>query len=296
MDLLRLPSVTRLATLSLLTLTFAQNNINTTDINSDQSALNFDSNAPINATGSLNLHWTALMMDPARNDWTFTLTYNETRNQNGTTHRWESYMSVPEISEAKACTFMLAGLNKTSASAQRNGCDGVLDDVCTDVLRGISWSGDRCSFPFPDSEYSDRVLQACGVEILERNVCYNTYPIDFSKSTCSRSHPPGSSSPENWRTFGMTGMPIDWVNVNSDRNTSDFTWYDTFVKQTVPFVVAMEFLGGIAETQVLCVAPKNIAEGSRVPAQKSMASERWRPTSWMATAAALYASTVVMLT
>jgi hypothetical protein len=68
---------------------------------------------------------------------------------------------------------------------------------------------------------------------------------------------------------------------NVDSNASDFTWYDLYVRQTIPFVVSAQFSGGISETQVLCVAPKEIAEGGRVPEQSSAASPAWRGLSWV---------------
>ena len=321
MDILRLPSISRLATLSLLLArTFAQANTNATDPNSDPCRVDFDPDAPVNATGSLNIHWNALMMDPTQNDWTFTLTYNETRDSNGTVHRWESYISVPDASEANLCTFMLAGLNRTSSSTQRNGCDGVIDDACTSVLREIINVGgeSQCSWPTPAMEFTDRLRQACGAEILDTSMrtyrqyiqrprpinpkiimTMRTVPVKFANSTedtrCSHASPPGSTSPENYRTFSTAELAWDRVNVNSDRNTSDFTWYDTYVRQTVPIVVAAEFLGGIAETQVLCVAPKEFAEGSRVPVRKSAASEKRLPTSWMSVGTVFIISVVIIL-
>lgn len=166
MDILQLPSFTRLAVLSLLLVsTHAQKN-KTTNLDQGPCSVDFDPNAPVNATGSRNIHWSALMMDPAQNDWTFTLTYNETRDSNGTVHRWESYISAAEESEAKACTFMLAGLNRTSSSDKHGGCDGVISDACTTILRDIIYLGGDCSWPEPIDEFSERMRQACGTDIL----------------------------------------------------------------------------------------------------------------------------------
>lgn len=166
MDILRLPYFTRLAILSLLLVpTCAQNS--TTNSSQGSCSSDFDPNAPVNATGSRNIHWSALMMDPTRNDWTFTLTYNETRDSNGTVHRWDSFISASEESEAKACTFMLGGLNKTSSSTTKHGgCDGVIDEACTSILREIIYLGGDCSWPEPNDEYFERLRQSCGTDIL----------------------------------------------------------------------------------------------------------------------------------
>ncbi len=292
MDLLRLPSYTRLAIVSLLLASsYAQDN--TTDSDQDSCRIDFDPRAPVNATGSLNIHWSALMMDPSQNDWTLTLTYNETRGSNGTIHRWESYISAPGESEAKACTFMLAALNKTSSSTKREGCDGVIDDACTTVLRETIYLGNDCSWPEPIDEYAERLRQVCGADILSSGMrtyrkcklqCYLARstdmlttilaPVEIGNSTdsCSHSNPPGSSPRDNYQTFQLASQVLDSTNWNSDRNASDFTWYDVHAKQTVPIVVAAEFLGGIAETHVVCVAPNEIAKGSRIPVQRSAAS------------------------
>lgn len=115
------------------------------------------------------------MMDPTRNDWTVTLTYNETRDSTGTVHRWESFISASEESEAKACTFMFAGLNKTSSSTTKHGgCDGVIDDACTSVLREMMYLGGDCSWPEPADEYSERLRQACGANILNTGMGTNS--------------------------------------------------------------------------------------------------------------------------
>ena len=61
-----------------------------------------------------------------------------------------------------------------------------------------------------------------------------------------------------------------------DRNASDFTWYDLYVRQTIPFVLSAQFSEGISETQVLCVAPKDVVVGGRMPAERSAASLTWQ--------------------
>lgn len=164
----------------LLSQTFAQNdttiadgnNRTTPDLNLCSSHLgDFNPNAPVNSTGSVNIHWDALMMDPARNDWTFTLTYNETRNQSEpntiskTMHYLQGYISAPNVGDVRTCVLMFGGLNSTSSSGQRNGCDGVLDDSCASVLRNITFNGD-CDPSTPQQEWISMIEESCGAEIL----------------------------------------------------------------------------------------------------------------------------------
>lgn len=80
-----------------------------------------------------------------------------------------------------------------------------------------------------------------------------------------------------------------------DSDPSSFTWYDTYVRQTIPFLVTTNFLGGVTETQVVCVAPKEVVEGGRVPAQTSAAELSWRSSSWAAVAVFMAASAVSTL-
>ncbi|UPX13501.1 uncharacterized protein EKO05_0004007 [Ascochyta rabiei] len=299
MDILRWPPVIRLATLSLLLSPASAQNDTTTFDGTNKTQLDLgrcpwliegelSPNASVNSTGSVNLHWNALMMDPSQNDWTFTLTYNETRTQSAPTiHYLQSYVSAPESSDAKTCVTMFSGLNATSSSGGRNGCDGVLDETCTKALQKISYS-ERCTLPRPTEEILGRIREACGSDISNGGPVTTGTPQDFSNKTCSISHPPGSTSPDNFRTWSAMGQGIDLNHI--DQNASDFTWYDLHVRQTVPFVISADFAGGVAETQVVCVAPREIVGRSRVPAEKSRACRRGPFSSWWTMGAAVFAS------
>lgn len=82
----------------------------------------------------------------------------------------------------------------------------------------------------------------------------------------------------------------------ADTNASDFMWYDRYIQQTVPFIVNAQFSGGISETQLVCVAPNEVVEGGRVPAQISAASiNRW-DSGWIAIYVALTVSIVAIAT
>lgn len=194
METLRLPTFARLATFALLlSPVFAQNDTaaskNNTAANPNRCPLNVNRdsspNAPINSTGSVNLHWNALMMDPARNDWIFTLTYNETRSRQApyirfdTQHYLQAYISAPEASEAHTCIYMFGSLNTTSASNQRNGCDGVLDVGCLSFLSDATYST-GCSLPNPRAEWLDNLREVCGADVassLSSTSKYATLPV-----------------------------------------------------------------------------------------------------------------------
>lgn len=69
-----------------------------------------------------------------------------------------------------------------------------------------------------------------------------------------------------------------------DTDLSSFAWYDLHVRQTVPFLVTANF-GGVTEAQVVCVAPDQVVEGGREPAQRSGAACGWPNSIWTMIAA-----------
>ncbi|KAF1933837.1 uncharacterized protein M421DRAFT_414891 [Didymella exigua CBS 183.55] len=300
---LRLPTFTRLATfMLLLSPIFAQNDPVISNSNATTTPTScplhihqdFNPDAPINSTGSVNMHWNALMMDPARNDWIFTLMYNETRNRQAphvvfdTQHKLQSYISAPEASEAQACIHMFGGLNATSSSSELNGCDGVLDDACFNFLGNATFSS-GCSLPEPRLKWLEDLREVCGTDVAT-SLASTSNAQDLTNRTCTIDHPPGSTVPDHYRTWAAMGRGFTERNVDID--PSSFVWYDTYVRQTVPFLVTANFLGGVTETQVVCVAPKEVVDGGRVPARTSVASLSWRSSSLVAVAVAVVANAV----
>jgi hypothetical protein len=190
MNTARLTSIKQLALLAaLLTPCLAQNHTSTP--RKDLCYAQYDVNEPVNATGSRNIHWNALMMDPIRNDWTLSLTFNATHSPNGTLYQWDSYLSTPETNEAKACIFMFAGLNMTASSTHRNGCDGVVDEACTAVLGEISNVGGDCSWPAPLDRFTDRLRHACSAEFIDiRSQTYRKYSISLRMELIDNDHRP----------------------------------------------------------------------------------------------------------
>jgi hypothetical protein len=71
-----------------------------------------------------------------------------------------------------------------------------------------------------------------------------------------------------------------------DADPSSYAWYDIYVRQTVPLLVAANF-GGVTEAQVVCVAPNKVAEGGREPAQRSAGPLGRSSCSWSVVAASI---------
>ena len=89
--------------------------------------------------------------------------------------------------------------------------------------------------------------------------------FDLSDQTCNSSSPPGVSVPEQYHTYSIGGAGS--VSYNSDRDLDSFVWYDLSVQRPIPFVITIPIDARNSETQVVCVAPDNVAEGSRKPEQ-----------------------------
>lgn len=87
--------------------------------------------------------------------------------------------------------------------------------------------------------------------------------MDFLNQTCAFPSPPRISILEGYRTIPALGQGI--APSNTDRNADEFVWYDRHIERPIPWVIAASFNNGTTETQVVCVAPDNVQEGSRVP-------------------------------
>jgi hypothetical protein len=105
--------------------------------------------------------------------------------------------------------------------------------------------------------------------------------LDIFDGNCTVSRPASMSMPGDMRTYSM-------LRRNATGGFSDkldtFDWYDRSVLQTHPFLVVVSDLwdaradySGMGDDyldkRVVCVAPSNVAEGSRVPELKFGSSE-----------------------
>jgi hypothetical protein len=103
--------------------------------------------------------------------------------------------------------------------------------------------------------------------------------IDFPNQTCNESSPPAESVPEEHRTWSMG--TVGSGSYNSDRNASSFALYDLFIRRAVPIVLAASFSDDSTETQVVCVAPDHVAQGSREPEEDAPWKNTGARISWL---------------
>jgi hypothetical protein len=79
--------------------------------------------------------------------------------------------------------------------------------------------------------------------------------------TCDAT-PTGITLPDNYNTVQLFGMGAAG---GYETQLDNFTMYDEYVTRPVPIIVS-SVANGKAQTKVLCIAPDDVREGSRVPA------------------------------
>jgi hypothetical protein len=79
--------------------------------------------------------------------------------------------------------------------------------------------------------------------------------------TCDAT-PTGITLPDNYNTVVLFGMGAAG---GYETQLDNFTMYDEYVTRPVPLIVS-SVADGKAQTKVLCIAPDDVREGSRVPA------------------------------
>jgi len=250
-----------------------------------------------NATGSVNSTGrVGFRFDPVAGwgleEYSLSVTFDEKRTPNtkyGTykpevIHYTHSWLSVPQYSKGNACVYQLRAQNASASGTGMNGCEGVLSQKCYDSLLNSAFD-----FPSPKAQkqrcpafnITEAIMEACGNmtdDSASRGsfVIPNAGPIDFGNTTCTVDSPKGMSKLNDTRTYAINRVSSLPEFTDSGRT---FDWYDRSVLQTRPFLVAVANLqdsrispdsGYVAlpANRLVCVAPTNVTEGSRVPELK----------------------------
>jgi hypothetical protein len=87
-------------------------------------------------------------------------------------------------------------------------------------------------------------------------------PHNFSSAACTLDDLPNINLPDNYRTYG--GFVAGQLNP-PDSSKDSFKVYDLRVRQPVPVVITARGQDDERHAEVLCLAPSNVTEGSRVP-------------------------------
>ncbi|KAL1796191.1 hypothetical protein ACET3X_004731 [Alternaria dauci] len=293
---------------SLLSLSTAQNSTNATQPEScnPRGSTPFYEQ-PVNGTGT----WNVSTGDSAI-DLYVSITFGESRSNphNSTDSRifspWTyAYLSALENTTTQACVYMFDAVENHRQGGGENGCDGIISQKCQDLLEktyafplNILELVDRSSdgYGCPTSSLDkDEVNEACGEGFW--GGISTTGTANLTNTTCNAA-PPGIDVPAGFSTRGLFGVGPTQQPWDYDTNVDNFTWYDEYMTRPVPVLVAAASddgpMGGV--TKLVCIAPDDVREGSRVPPESvnnenAAAAMQWGKKAGVAT---LLAGIVVM--
>lgn len=87
----------------------------------------------------------------------------------------------------------------------------------------------------------------------------------MSNSTCTPYRVPGADQPPSaYTNHGLFGVGFGGDDSSDAKDPSKFTWYDKYVGQPMPWLVAVE-QDGKTSTSVVCAAPRQVQGGAREP-------------------------------
>ncbi|SPJ78593.1 uncharacterized protein FTOL_06982 [Fusarium torulosum] len=200
-------------------------------------------NWPYNSTGTLPIEFEG-QDDP----WQISVAVTDRRAP----HLWfgdrksdqetNTYLSVPESligssegNETFVCLYMMPGVNQTATNATEadGSCNGILSDECIEEFNDAPTSdGQKC--PTVSASESSR---------------------------CTLDELPSIDLPENYKTFG--GFPGGAL-LAGDRELEEYDAYDLRVRQPIPLLLTTRS-GDSKQSKMVCIAPNNVVEGSRIP-------------------------------
>ncbi|KAJ4363778.1 hypothetical protein N0V95_000972 [Ascochyta clinopodiicola] len=190
----------------------------------------------------------------------------------------KGYLSVPDSARnTSLCIYQLMPVNATSDGDGSNGCSGILSTKCMDYLRtvvlqsNISTSNGCADTPL--GRYPrDAAEAACGADF--SGLADSARIPDAGNDTCTYSSLPNTDLPENYHTFQRWKAHLPWYNSGFIGDFTPNQTYDLTVAQSVPFIVAAHFNDSTqaapeSDVQFVCVTPKDVVAGSRVPDNKT---------------------------
>ncbi|RSL71530.1 hypothetical protein CEP54_001328 [Fusarium duplospermum] len=203
--------------------------------------------------------------------WVFTLGLSDWREEGAkwgpdtdTVQHIESFLSIPNAiakssraNETRVCVYMMEGQNATANDGDESGhsCNGVLSDECQKALRSIKGPTDDGRCPDPPDSIRNACNQYVQPYLLKAQIYNNT--------NCSTPTLPGIGLPGGYRTFSLVGNSL----FPADSPTDSYKQYSLRMRQPIPFLLNMEFYNETLRTatELLCVAPSELAKDSREP-------------------------------
>ncbi|KAI4941915.1 hypothetical protein J4E91_010465 [Alternaria rosae] len=231
---------------------------NSTQNSTDPSCPNLENglyNLPVNGSGTANV-----------SDLILSVTFGESRNAGNQDNQFSAmqmaWLSAPADSQEQTCVWFFDGIDNVRQTGDSpNSCDGVIPQKCVDLMESqvtlpdnvLELMGDQPgSYSCPGLRFDkDELEEACGPSmagILGSNML----------ST-------GVQLPDGYHTQSIGGFGPRGVG-NYDEQLDNFTMYDEYITRPHPMIVA-SVANGKAKTSVVCIAPQDVLEGSRVPAE-----------------------------
>ncbi|KAI1509050.1 hypothetical protein PtrSN002B_003451 [Pyrenophora tritici-repentis] len=270
-----------LLALSLLgTSTLAQNATNTTG---PSCRVYSDNDHPVNSSGTVNI-----------SDIYVSVTFGESKGSTEKGMPWlYTYISAPESSTKQIRATMFNSIFDKKQGDSANGCGGVLSQNCIDGLkRQLALpmnTNNNGEVECPGFMTSDSAIKsACGeTPVITKSTVVSTVTgVNATNTTCVSTSPPqylNWNLPSDYRTHDLFG-------ISPEAGKSDH--YDEYVMSPVPVVIS-SYDGEVVDTQVVCVAPRDVRQGSRVPS--AGVGVDWRSTRGMAVVVAGLVEVSVML-
>ncbi|OAG19885.1 hypothetical protein CC77DRAFT_144588 [Alternaria alternata] len=214
----------------------------------------------VNSTGMVRLGPGPALDDP----WYLSLTITDRRDpmhiygSSATWQQLEGYLSVPssleggqESNQTDYCMYMLPP-HDAASQEEAGSCSGVLSDECIFAMQHNTpsmWNGE-CRQP-------SNLEEVCGSSA----PFATSMPWNFTRTGCALTGLPHIDVPDDYRSYGP--LPMSVLRGGDDRENFDL--YDKNVREAVPMAFTIRDSGGDIEHRVLCLAPDNVVEGSRVP-------------------------------
>ncbi|RYN59030.1 hypothetical protein AA0114_g1646 [Alternaria tenuissima] len=227
---------------------------------------------PFNSTGTFRLDPGSAFDDP----WYLSITITDRRGPNyvhGDSLTWqerETFLSVPDSltenqhgSQTQYCMYTLPSLDVRNQE-EHGSCIGALSNACIEHVQynTPTMLDNLCPRPY-------ELTQICG--------SYGEHvigsPRNFSSTECTLTRLPNVDLPERYRTYAYMSTAIR--KGGDDREGYDA--YDRHVKEAVPTVFTIKAPDGTIETKVVCLAPDNVVEGSRIPPESAASHLRSGP-------------------
>ncbi|KAI4649965.1 uncharacterized protein J4E78_008246 [Alternaria triticimaculans] len=258
----------------LITSSLAQNSSEihpSSDSCPDLNRLGDHYNYPVNGSGTANV-----------SDLRISVTFGEFRDPDRWSRTFDAqsmvYLSAPPNSLDQTCVWFFHGVDNVRQGDDESGCDGVLPQECLDYLESeltlpddaleqmTNGTSGRASFVCPPPHLNETEMKEICGSGFSSSMGMIGGTLNTTNMTCTVP-PTGVQLPEGYHTAPLVGYgPAGVGNSSYDHELDNFTMYDEYITRPHPVVVA-SVANEKAKTSVVCIAPDNVLEGSRVPAE-----------------------------